>query len=168
MTAARHLTVIDTSTGEVIEAQDPLDEVKALRASLARQEKIITALRNDKARERKNYLRRGIVEEMFEAWQHATGKTRSRLTDDRFDAIRGLLEMKEPYTPEQWKLMLAGLEHYPYVVYGARRSHGSEEIQARRHRVRVRQGRPVRGAREPRGSSHEGGGMNAVVKEFMP
>lgn len=127
MTAARHLTVIDSHTGEVIEAQDPLDEVKALRASLARQEKIITALRNDKARERKTYLQRGVVEDMFADWQRATGKTRSRLTDDRFDAIRGLLEMKEPYTPEQWKLMLTGLEHYPYVVYGARRAHGNEE-----------------------------------------
>jgi hypothetical protein len=127
MSAPRHLTVIDTHTGEVIEAQDPLDEVKALRASLARQEKIITALRNDKARARKEYARRATVEEQFEAWQRATGKTRSRLTDDRFDAIRGLLEMKEPYTPEQWKLMLAGLEHYPFVVYGTRRSTGSEE-----------------------------------------
>lgn len=127
MSAARHLTVIDTQTGEVIEAQDPMDEVKALRASLARQEKIITALRNDKARERKNYARRATVEEQFEAWQQATGKTRSRLTDDRFDAIRGLLEMKEPYTPEQWKLMLTGLEHYPFVVYGTRRTHGNEE-----------------------------------------
>lgn len=127
MTAVRHLTVIDTHTGEVIEAQDPLDELKALRASLARQEKIITALRNDKARERKTYARRATVEEIFAAWQEATGKTRSRLTDDRFDAIRALLELKEPYTVEQFTLMLAGLRAYPFVVYGTRRSHGNEE-----------------------------------------
>ena len=127
MSVARHLTLVDADTGEIVGHEDPGDELKALRASLARQEKLITALKADKARERKNYVRRATVEEIFEAWQQATGKTRSRLTDDRFDAVRALLELKEPYTLEQFQLMLAGLERFPFVVYGARRSSGSEE-----------------------------------------
>jgi uncharacterized phage protein (TIGR02220 family) len=128
MNAIRHLRVIDDN-GEVVESDDPHEQVQALKSALVRAERVITGLRLKSAEERKNYGRRGDVETVFAYWQHKLGKKKSKLTDDRFDAIKALLEKE--YKLEHFFLVVDALAAYPYERYGKRYADG------KKHEVKI-------------------------------
>lgn len=124
MSARPNLRLVD-SNGELVETNDPQETIKALQAALVREQKVSQGLRARMASERKNYIRRGDVEAIFEEWQEKLHKKRSKLTDDRFDAIKGLLE--KDYTREHFSLVIDALAAFPYVVYGKRRPSGAKD-----------------------------------------
>jgi len=124
MSAAPHLRLVDTETGEIVEHDDPVAENKALRASLTRAENVIKGLRASLADQRKTYPKRSLVQDVFEDWQARTGHKRSKLTDDRFDAIKSLVE--KDYTFEHFQLVNAALAAFPYERYGRRYETGQK------------------------------------------
>jgi uncharacterized phage protein (TIGR02220 family) len=106
-------------------AENALDEAeKDLRQKRAQ----INALKKDRDTERKTYGKREQVMDCFNHWVERTGKTKSKLSADRFDAIKARLN--EGYTVEQIKLAIDGAAAYPVrgqcseVSYG----HGSEAL----------------------------------------
>lgn len=129
MSGARHLRVID-GDGEIIENASTEEENKALRAALTRSENVIRALRADKAAERKRYANRAVIEDAFSDWQSKLvnagfkGKARCKLSDDRFDAMKAIVEAG--YTLEDFRLANTGIATCPYVVYGKRRQQGGK------------------------------------------
>lgn len=115
---ASHLRLVDTDTGEIVHTTDPAEEIKALQAALVRAERTIAGLRADKERKRKEHARREDVTDIFDEWRLETNHRRSKLTDDRFDAIASLLD--KGYTREHFSEVIAGLKAAPRVLYGRR------------------------------------------------
>lgn len=130
MSAARHLRVLD-GDGEILEIDDPATENRALRAALTRAENVIKGLKSDKAHERKQYADRGLIEDAFNDWKTKLvaaghkGKARCKLSDDRFDAIKAMIEAG--YTLADFELVNTGIAEFQFVVYGKRRQQGSED-----------------------------------------
>lgn len=125
-----HLRVVDTN-GEIHDLEefsDPVEENKALRAALTRQENVIKALRADKAAERRNYVQRALIEDAFEDWRRKMvaagmrGKARCKLSDDRFDAMKGMAEAG--YSLADFELVNEGLAACRFVSYGKRSDRG--------------------------------------------
>lgn len=112
-----------TGNGEVLEPADLESENRALRTALTRAENVIRGLRLDKAAERKRYANRALIEEVFSDWQAKTRHQRSKLTDDRFDAIQALVE--QGYTLEHFQLVNTALAAYPFERYGKRYATGA-------------------------------------------
>jgi hypothetical protein len=129
VTRPRHLRVVD-GKGEVFECGSPEETIRALEAALTRAQRTIDALRADKAAERKNYMRRAVIEEAFADWQDKLvkagqkGKARCKLGDARFDAMKAIAEAG--YTLEDFRLANTGIAEFQYVVYGKRRQQGTE------------------------------------------
>lgn len=124
MSAVRHLRVIDDN-GEVVQNDDPTEQIRALESALVRAERVITGLRAKSASERVNYARRDVIEAIFGDWQAKTNHKRSKLTDDRFDAIKGFVE--KDYTRADFDLVVCALAAYPYERYGKRFGEGKKE-----------------------------------------
>lgn len=128
--AAAHLRLVDTNTGEVVDASTPEEENRALRLALARLQRSYDALIADKARERKEYAHRADIEDAFRDWQEKMvaagykGKGRCKLGDARFDAVKSILEAG--YTLKDLKAANTGIARYPYEVYGRRCESGAE------------------------------------------
>jgi hypothetical protein len=123
MSARPALRVID-GDGEVLETASAEQENVALRAALTRAENVIKGLRNQLKDERKTYPRRALIERIHEDWQYQTGHKRSKLTDDRFDAIKSLVEKE--YTFGHFQLVNRALAAYPFERYGRRYAAGSK------------------------------------------
>jgi hypothetical protein len=117
--------------GELIEDPDLVTENRALRSALTRLQNAYNALVADKAAERKAYAARADVEDIFEDWKRkmvAAGfrsKARCKLSDNRFDAIKAMLEAG--YTLEHFLLANSGVAAMPYVLYGKRVPAGAEK-----------------------------------------
>lgn len=130
MSSARHLRVVD-GNGELVDNASPEETIHALQAALTRAQRTIDALRADKTRERKQYAKRMIIEDAFD--DHITklvnaglkGKKRCKLSDDRFDAIKAMVEAG--YTLEDFELVNTGIAEFQFVVYGKRRQHGPDD-----------------------------------------
>lgn len=137
MSAARHLRIVDLDSGEILEADVGLEALTArvtqLEENLADAERDLRAkrrriaeLERDKQAERDNYERRDELVEIVNEWRRVCNKPRAKLTDDRFDAVRALLDVTKPkpYTREHFSLAFAGAAFDPYIV---RRKNGSEK-----------------------------------------
>jgi uncharacterized Zn finger protein (UPF0148 family) len=132
------LKLVDLETGEVpadgcpncAAAQMDLELVH--KQALKRERdllKQIHRLKQEQERDRLAYARKTDVLEVWEHFRAVTGKTRSKLTADRFDAIKAALEgtaEREGYTVEELKLSVEGIAAYPYVVNGQRCERGAE------------------------------------------
>lgn len=123
MTAA-HLRLVDTETGEIVEHEDAHTENIALRAALTRAENVIKGLRSALADQRTAYPKRGLIEDAFTDWQHRTSHKKSKLTDDRFDAIKSMVD--KGYSFEHFTLVNEALAALPYERYGKRYPTGSK------------------------------------------
>ena len=128
--AARHLRIID-GDGEVLDLSSPEETIHALQAALTRAQRTIDGLRADKTRERRSYEQRAVIEDAFHDWQTKLvaaglkGKARCKLSDDRFDAMKAMVEAG--YTLEEFELVNTGIAEFRYVVYGKRRQHGPDD-----------------------------------------
>ena len=113
--------------GEVIETtladvdQVILAQLNMARMDLANAEKElrkarrrIRALEAEREQERLDYPERHEIEEIFAEWQEVCGKHRSKLTADRFDAIRGMVEMG--YSRREFTLAIAGAAYDPFTT----------------------------------------------------
>lgn len=131
------LYLVSASTGEIVSREPSLAaalmEIERLELAIQdieRERRIqrarvaqLTAELEDK---RAAYDRRDEVEDIFKEWAIVCGHPNARLTDDRFDAIRALLEVKrpKPYPREAFNVAIAGAAYDPYV---SRRKNGSQK-----------------------------------------
>lgn len=130
-----HLKLVDLDTGEVLDDEIGIgvlkDRIASLEEALALAERDLRAkrrriseLERDKRAEREHYERRDEVASIFAEWAEVCGKRRAKLSDDRFDAIRALLDVTKPkpYTREHFTLAIQGAAYDPFIV---RRKNGS-------------------------------------------
>ena len=98
------------------------DLERDMRRARARERLLLGQLEED----RQGYDRRGEVESVFDEWRQACGHRNARLTNDRFDAIRRLLEVTKPaaYPREAFTAAIAGAAYDPWTK---RRRNGSEQ-----------------------------------------
>lgn len=101
-----------------LELQDVERERRTQRAHIKR-------LYAELARDRASYERRDEVESIHREWATVCGHGNSRLTDDRFDAVRRLLEVTKPkaYPREAFSAAFAGAAFDPFIT---RRKNGTE------------------------------------------
>lgn len=129
--SAAHLRLVDTTTGELVEQDDPVEENRALRAALTRAENVIKGLRLQLDQERQKARKAHPIDEAFEDWKAKLvaagrkGMSRAKLSDDRVDAMARMFEAG--YTLEDFKLVATGLAEFQFVVYGKRRQSGSDD-----------------------------------------
>lgn len=99
-----------------------LDLERERRGERARMRLLLARIEENRA----NYPRHEEVQEIFAAWRSWCGHPRARLTNDRFDAIRALLEVTKPrpYTREHFALAIAGAAYDPFVT---RRKNGTSQ-----------------------------------------
>ena len=124
------LRLVD-GNGEIVDDADPHETIRALESALTRAQRTIDALRADKTRQRMTYANRMVIEDAFHDWQTKLvaaghkGKARCKLSDDRFDAMKAMVEAG--YTLEDFELVNTGIAEFPFVVYGKRRQSGSKD-----------------------------------------
>ncbi len=121
--AAPALKLVDSATGEVTEGSrgSLMARIEELEGALGdaerdlrRKRKQITLLQRDKERERQTFEQRDLVVRLFEFWQARCHKQRSKLTPDRFDALKRALEWG--YSPRQIAFAIAGAAHDPFIT----------------------------------------------------
>jgi len=107
----------------VAELQGQVEDLERdMRRARARERELLRG----KAAERREYPRRDEVQSIVAEWREVCGHKRARLTDDRFDAVRALLEVTkpEPYPREAFSAAIAGAKFDPFVT---RRKNGTEQ-----------------------------------------
>lgn len=136
-TDQQELWLVDRQTGELI-SRDPSsqqlrDYIAKLEGDLANAER---DLRGKRARvstlegqldmRPETYDRRVEVEEIVGEWRQVCGHPNARLTPDRFDCVRRLLEVTKPkpYERRHFSLAFVGAAHDPFVT---RRKNGTEQ-----------------------------------------
>jgi hypothetical protein len=136
MSARPALRVID-GNGELIDLidvadhGDPTAENKALRSALTRLDNAYKALVANKAAERQKYVYRSVINDAFEDWRDKLvaagmkGKAKCKLTDDRFDAMKAMVEAG--YTLGDFMNVNTGIAACRFVVYGKRRQSGPDD-----------------------------------------
>jgi hypothetical protein len=116
------LKLVDAN-GELQDGSDValMAQVEELEQQLADAERdlrskrrLITKLQRDKERERLAFDQRQVVFELFEFWQKRCAKKQSKLTADRFDALKHALE--SGYTPREIAIAIAGAAYDPFVT----------------------------------------------------
>lgn len=123
MSAAPHLRLVDTETGDVHDAACPHCAVAQAEAETWEQEVLklkrqIKRIEADKERERKEHALRATILDVIDEWREKTGHKGSKVSADRFDAVRRMLETE--YTRENFSEMIAGLAAYPFQRYSGR------------------------------------------------
>lgn len=88
------------------------DLERDMRRARARERLLLSQLEDDRAA----YDRMPELLDIMDEWRKKCGHSRARLTDDRFDAIRRLLEVKrpEPYPREAFSRAIDGAAFDPY------------------------------------------------------
>ncbi len=81
---------------------------------LRKKRREITALKRDRERERETFEQRDLVVRLFGFWQVRCHKQRSKLTPDRFDALKRALEWG--YSAREIAFAIAGAAHDPFVT----------------------------------------------------
>ncbi len=81
---------------------------------LRKKRREITALKREKERERQTFEQRDLVLRLFGFWQARCGKQRSKLTPDRFDALKHALEWG--YSAREIAFAIAGAAHDPFIT----------------------------------------------------
>ena len=113
---------LPNKSGEVIPWE--LSLVHALKRIEARETAgavLANQARGDTTRD--TYRRRDEVESIFAEWQEKCGHKRARLSSDRFNAIRGLLEVSEP-EPYPRGAFTAAIEGAAYDHFTVQRKNG--------------------------------------------
>ena len=97
------------------------DELQVLHEQLAGAERELRAWRSrwakltaDRQADRDNYENKDLVRRLFDFWRERTGHERAKLTPDRFDAIRGALELG--FSAREVAFAIAGIAFDPYVT----------------------------------------------------
>jgi hypothetical protein len=75
---------------------------------------LIAKLRKDEAAERQSYPQRPMVEDIHAEWARECKHPNSKLTAERFDAVRSMIEAG--YTREQFARAIAGAAYDPFSV----------------------------------------------------
>ena len=107
----------------VAELQGQVEDLERdMRRARARER----ALLADKAAERRDYPRRDEVQEIVAEWRDVCGHKNARLSDDRFDAVRALLDVAKPkpYPREAFSAAIAGAAFDPFTTT---RKNGTQE-----------------------------------------
>lgn len=125
-----------TSEGEIVGRQPSLPEaltrvmelqgnLEDIELDLRGKRSTITKLRSA-LYGRSEYERLAEVQEIFNEWRTECGHKKARLTNDRFDAIRALLDITEPapYPREAFSAAIAGAKFDPFITT---RKNGSQE-----------------------------------------
>lgn len=92
---ARHLQVVDTETGELVEScpgcAEKQDKIDGLSRKLAAASGQITKLQRDRRHAMREHQLFGVVNECFGYWQERTDHPKSELTTERFDLTEAIL-----------------------------------------------------------------------------
>lgn len=133
-----NLKLVNTDTGELVadehepcihcgrvENQTLLRDLENAEHDLRKARAKIKRLERDKQAERDGDPERSTIEALFRHWQVRTGKHKSKLTPDRFDAIKQALKL---YSAEQLELAIEGIAAFPFVVNGDRVPAGPENM----------------------------------------
>jgi hypothetical protein len=104
---------------EILEGQ-----VKDLERDIRGKRAAIRRLTNEREKERQAYARREEVELWFTVWQVATNHPKSKLSAERFDAIRKAIDLG--YELEHWELVCEFAGALPYGPYYKRKATGPE------------------------------------------
>ena len=115
------------SLGEALERVAELQgQVDDLERDLRGKRLRIRGLESQLVDLRANYDRQDELKSIFDEWREVCGHKRARLSPDRFDAIRGLLEVTrpEPYPREAFTAAIAGAAYDPFIT---RRRNGTQE-----------------------------------------
>ncbi len=109
---------MDGATGEIVEDRDQRlhdleEQLAQAERDLRTKRRQIASLQRDRQRERESYERREIIEKIFGFWQRKTKHPRSKLTPERFDAVRSMLEAG--YTARELCLAVAGAAFDPFT-----------------------------------------------------
>lgn len=131
------LWLVKQDTGEIVgrrpELREALKTIERLELELQDVERerrtqraVIKRLYAELERDRQIYERRDEVAAIFAEWAQVCGHPNTRLTDDRFDAIRRLLEVTKPkpYPREAFTAAFAGAA---FDAYRKQRRNGSWE-----------------------------------------
>lgn len=125
MSAAPHLRLINTETGELHAettdcpgCADARAEAETWEQEVLKLKRHIKRMDADKERERKDHARRNEILDIIDEWRDKTGHKGSKPSGDRFDAVRRMLETD--YTRENFSEMIDGLAAFPYQRYSAR------------------------------------------------
>jgi hypothetical protein len=128
------LIKVNTDTGELI-GEEPcihcgrtdhpilLRDLENAEHELRRLRRKLKKLEADKDAEREADPQKSEIQHLFRHWQLSAGKSKSKLTADRFDAIRAAL--KAGYTVEQLEWAIEGIVAFPFVVNGQRSPQGA-------------------------------------------
>jgi hypothetical protein len=125
-TPARHLRVIDGDTGEALEEHPELADLRVVIKGLERDVRTwirrYDELRRDKEQEAREDALWPQAVRVFQAWQQATGHTRSTFNAERFFLIQPFLKNTKQYGAEICLRAVAGIA---YDCFSVKRKNGS-------------------------------------------
>jgi hypothetical protein len=123
---ARHLHVIDRDTGETFDecptCASKEVELKGLQRDIRAWIKRYDELKRDKEQEAREDALWPQAVRVFQAWQAATGHTRSSFNADRFFLIQPFLKNTKQYGPEICLRAVAGIA---YDCFSVKRKNGT-------------------------------------------
>lgn len=130
------LKLIDDQTGEIQcedcgrargEAEEAWRKLEDAEKELRQYRAKVRRLENEKAKERMEYLRRAEVEQVFNKWRLLCKHPRSKLTNERFDAVQKLLDQE--YTVDEIGKAITYIAAFPFMISGERRQRGKPSQQ---------------------------------------
>ncbi len=131
---ARHLQLVDTETGQVVDDGPTYAELTARlqaaeelnlgqEATIKSQAAMIGRLKGKlEAADPEAHPRHKEMAALIERWRTATGHEKSKASKDRFDLIRA--RFNDGYEIETIELAIDGLGAFPFVVSAERRREG--------------------------------------------
>jgi hypothetical protein len=126
---ARHLHVIDRDTGETFDECPTCAtkeiELKGLQRDIRAWIKRYDELKRDKEQEAREDALWPQAVRVFQAWQQATGHTRSTFNADRFFLIQPFLKNTKEYGAEICLRAVAGIS---FDAYRVKRKNGSWRV----------------------------------------
>lgn len=118
------LMLVHSETGEIQEhgscprCAQAEAEAETWEQEVLKLKRQIKRMQADKETERREYAARATIQDVFDEWGTLTGHANSKLTPDRFDGIRRMLEAD--YTREHFTWLNHGLAAFPYQRYSTR------------------------------------------------
>jgi hypothetical protein len=125
-TPVRHLRVVDTDTGEALDEHPEIEALQVIIKGLERDVrtwiKRYDELKRDKEQEAREDALWPQAVRVFQAWQAATGHTRSVFNAERFFLIQPFLKNTKQYGPEICLRAVAGIA---YDCFSVKRKNGT-------------------------------------------
>lgn len=94
-------------------ARERDEQLKLAERDLRGKRSLIAKLRRDEDADRRTYEHRAMVEDVHAEWQRECKHPNSKLTAERFDAVRTLIE--KGYEREQFARAIAGAAYDPFT-----------------------------------------------------